>query len=403
MTNEDIIKAAFKVWGRELYRTTSLAEIAQELGVSKPALYRHFKDKDALLDAMYTSYYDDCASFIKPGCEKAAKAESCKEAYILLMRTITEYYLKNREAFGFSLVRVYNSRDKEIVNREFAKRGIDFNHLVEKIEPEYPPVMQLVMATLVFFTAEFHRKNGKSIEEPTSEEINNILSEIEGRIKNGLGMDKAKMDAINYEDLERRAARMLFDEAEDNTLLKAVAEAIAEGGPWDTSMEMVAKRSGLSKSGLYAHFKNKQDMLGQLFITEFNRMVNFAKAQIETSEIHEDQLYLAIITIVHYLRERREILLAIDKLKTRQLELGKEIYSRLFRIIKSIKLEAIRNFDTRRLVDFAQWILFMIVNTLAWRPIEIENNEWLKNVSEVSNKSFRFLFRYIALGLEGVL
>ena len=53
MTNDDIIKAAFKVWGRELYRTTSLTEIALELGVSKTALYRHFKDKDSILEAKY--------------------------------------------------------------------------------------------------------------------------------------------------------------------------------------------------------------------------------------------------------------------------------------------------------------------------------------------------------------
>jgi AcrR family transcriptional regulator len=45
-------------------------------------------------------------------------------------------------------------------------------------------------------------------------------------------------------------------------------------------MEMVARRSGLSKSGLYAHFKNKQDMLNRFFITEFTRIANYAKAQI---------------------------------------------------------------------------------------------------------------------------
>ena len=126
MTNDDIIKAAFKVWGQKLYRTTSLTEIAQELGVSKPALYRHFKDKDALLDAMYTAYFDDCAGFIKNGFEQAADASSRKESYLIIVRTISEYYAWNKEAFVFSLVRVYNSRDRNVVTREFSGRGIKF-------------------------------------------------------------------------------------------------------------------------------------------------------------------------------------------------------------------------------------------------------------------------------------
>jgi AcrR family transcriptional regulator len=38
MTKQDIIKAAFRAWGRELYQTMSLTQIADELNVTKPAL-----------------------------------------------------------------------------------------------------------------------------------------------------------------------------------------------------------------------------------------------------------------------------------------------------------------------------------------------------------------------------
>ena len=104
MTRDDIVKAAFKVWGRDLYRTTSLTQIARELKVSKPALYRHFKDKNALLDAMYVAYFDNCAAFIKEGCDQAVNAPSWQESYTLFMRTIADYYVRNRVAFVFQLV-----------------------------------------------------------------------------------------------------------------------------------------------------------------------------------------------------------------------------------------------------------------------------------------------------------
>ena len=354
MTRDDIIKAAFKVWGRELYRTTSLTEIALELGVSKPALYRHFKDKDALLEAMYPSCFDDCAAFIKNGCDKAANATSERDAHLIFMRTLAEYYTRKKEAFVFSLVRVYNSRERKNFAEEFRLRGINFERLISGKTDFYPPAMQLVLATLVFCVADFHRQNHADTELQSDETVSRVLSQIEHRIENGLKLDALKIAALDFAELERQAAGTVYEDTEDNVLLRAVAEAVAEVGPWDASMEMVAKRSGLSKSGLYSHFKNKQDMLDQLFITEFSRIVNFAKAQLETSEVPEAQLYLAIISIVYYLRSRPEILVAIGWIKTRRLELGKGIPAMISRTIASINLEAVQKSDKHMLLDIAQ-------------------------------------------------
>jgi len=412
MTNDDIIKAAFKVWGRDLYRTTSLAEIAIELGVSKPALYRHFKDKNALLDAMHTAFYDDCALFLKRGCEQAEAAASRQEAYLAFIKTIAEYYIRNKEAFIFSHILVYNCHERKNTVEELKNRGINFKHPVfENKTGTYPAKMQLLLVTAVFCIANFHYENFKADRIPHEEMIKAVLNRIEDLIKKGLKMDGQKISALDYERLEKQAAGLVCENKEDNALLKAVAEAVAEAGPWDASMEMVAKRSGLSKSGLYAHFKNKQDMLAQLFIAEFSKIVNFAKAQIETTEVHEEQLYLAIISIVYYLRSRPEIFVAMDWLKTRQLDLGKAMPGRLYRIIRSIKMEAIRKYDQHFLFWAAQWVIFMIVNTLALWPSRFkklselnaaDDNAWTKSAVAVPNECFRVLFRFISLGLEGL-
>jgi len=392
MTRDDITRAAFKVWGRELYRTTSLNDIARELGVSKTALYRHFKDKDSILEAMYPAYFDDCAAFIKNGCDRAASAASRREAHLIVMRTIAEYFLRNSEAFIFSLARVFDKGDKRTVSEEFRKRGIDFGQMVQKSgeTASYPSKMQLILATLFFCIAYFHHQNYEKGENPTEEAVKASLVQMEERIGKGLKLDAQRISALDYENIEKRAAATVYEDTEDNALLRAVAEAVAEAGPWNATMEMVAKRSGLSKSGLYAHFRNKQDMLDRLFVTEFNRIANFARAQIDTYDAVEAQLYHAIISIVYYLRSRPEILVAIDWIKTRQLELGKGVSEEIFRIIGDLKLEAIRGMDLLMLGEIAHWILFMIVNTLAWRPIK-----------EIPNESFRFLFNFISLGLEG--
>jgi len=406
MTKDDILKAAFKVWGRDLYRTTSLTDIALELGVSKPALYRHFKDKEALLDTMYTAYLDDCAAFIKNGCDEALNAPSSYDSHLIMIRTIGEYFIRNGEAFAFSLIQVYNNRKRKHIDEEFRTRGVDFWKLAhrEGHSDFYPSRTQLVMSSLIYSLAQFHRQ------EHRDDDVGQTLAQIEERIKKGMGLDAQKVASLNYEALEQQRTAVPLDETEENALLKAVAGAVAEAGPWDASMEMVAKRSGLSKSGLYAHFKNKQDMISQLFITEFLKIVNYAKGQIETSEVHEEQLYLAIISIVDYLRSRPEILVAIDWIKTRRLGLAKEVPIRLYRVIEGIKFEAIRMYDRHLLVWAAQWILFMIVNTLALWPMEQEimcagqeiSKVMASNATKIPIESYRILFRFIALGLEGL-
>jgi len=413
MTREDIVKTAFKVWGRDLYRTTSLTDVARELGVSKPALYRHFKDKEALLKAMYSAFFNDCAGFIKEGYDRAVSVD-LDEGCIIMMRSFAEYFIRNRDAFIFSLVRVFGRQEMESVSA-FSERGMDFKRLVfgaGRNGTQYPSKLQLIVITTVFNISIFHRFAYKRGEQPSETLIKEALARMEKQVSRGLGLDARKVAGMNYRDLEEQAAGTVYLDTESNVLLRAVAKAVAEAGPWNASMEMVAKHSGLSKSGLYAHFKSKQDMLGKLFITEYVRILNFARAQVENSEVPEEQLYLAIITIVNYLRSRPEILVAIDWIRTRRLELGRGGSGRLYRIIRNIKLEAIRNYNQRSLIRIAQWILFLIVNTLAWWSIATvedssavkrnHNIDWTKNVVKIPNESFRFLFRFIALGLEGL-
>ena len=420
MTRDDIIRAAYKVWGRDLYRTTSLTDIAKELGVSKPALYRHFKGKDSLLDAMYTTFFDDCSGFTRKGYEKAIKTGDKRKSYLIWLRTMSEFYALNKDAFIFSLTMVFSSRDRLSLHSEFINRGIDFGHpaLIDEIPAPYPSKMQLGIATGIFHLAQFHHHEKKKDASPTSDQIKHTISELEKIVTRGLNMNAGKVRGLNYQDLEKQAAGAEYVDTETNIILRAAAEAVAEAGPWNASMEMVAKHSGLSKSGLYAHYKNKQDMLTKLFIAEFTRIVNFAKAQIERSSVSEEQLYLAIISMVNYLRSRPEILVALDWIKTSRLELGTDVSLYLYKAIGTIKIKAIQNYDRDMLVKVAQWMLFLIVNTLAlWQPgggkktecpvpgipgIQNQDISWARNAAEIPNESLRILFRYIALGVEGL-
>ena len=413
MTKEDIVKAAFKAWGREHYRTTSLSQIARELGVSKPALYRHFKDKDALLEEMYSTYFDNFSDFIRESYEKAVAMENKHEGGLLIMRTLAEYYMRNREAFTFSLVKVYSVKEAGKIRKEFFARGLNLELLSgrKKECSGFPSIFHLIMVTLIFSIAQFHKRNEANKVSPSEEMIKQTVADIETHVMKGLRLNAGIAVSLDYDRLERQAAETKPREQGDSGLLLAVAAAVAEAGPLDVSMEMVAQRSGLSKSGLYAHFKNKKDMLGKLFIKEFSGIISSAKMQVEASVVPEEQLYLGIISVANYLRSRPELLMSMEWLKTRRLNMlniKKEAIVKLESLIRCFNQEIIMKQDSQFLLWIAQWILFMIIGILAWGPAAKTetgpiNNPimWAKKAVEIPNESFRVLFRFAALGLEG--
>jgi len=398
MTKADIIQAAFKVWGRDFYLNTSLSHVARELKVCKPALYRHFKSKSDLFEAMTQYFIDDFAEFIRADYEQAIKTEDGIERAIILTRIITEYFARNVYFFIFSMVKLrdHQLEGPKLLN-ELLVRGIDLINF----HKSRSLLMQLIYATLIFFTAGFHKQRKSLTNPPGEAEISQIIGMIGKIIKHGLCYTKEEIDPLDYNELENRIAGTI-NNIEDDPLLKAVAAAVASAGPWEASMEQVAHRSGLAKSSLYGHFKNKQDMLHQLFLTETVRIIEFARQGIRQSAIPQEQLYLGIYSITEYLLVKPDIVRTMDWLRTRRptIEPRKKAppsnkFLRIFEDIditmpqESPSVEGAPSTEGEELW-LSPWILFLIINTLMHRRIE-----------QPEANDIRSLHQFLTLGIGG--
>jgi AcrR family transcriptional regulator len=391
MTKDDIIKTAFRVWGGELYQNTSLTQLARELGVSKPALYRHFKNKQALRDAMYTSFFDDYAAAIKAVYDRALGADNKTEGLFIVMRAIVAYYVQKPEAFIFSLAQVYGGRELENMSAQMLSRGIMLGHFLNGDSGAYPPKIQLIIASLTFWVAHFHRFEHDLNEAPSEAMVAGVISAVEEKISQGLsrglGFKREAVEALDFEGLESLIPPAEGGDDDTERLLKAVASVVAEVGPWNASMDMVARRSGLSKSGLYAHFKSKQDMLRQMFLSVLDRIVAYAKAGVRLSAVPEEQLYLAIIFTMDYLCAHPEVLVAVDWLRTRRIDLGIAAAPDLSRLFGDIDGGALPE-------PTSGWILFLMVNALMRRPAG-------RDFSSLPRECCRILYKFIVLGAKG--
>jgi len=86
-----IIKSAAGYFSKYGYEKTTLDEIAKDVGISKPAIYYHFKDKFALYEAVLCSRLSELSRLINEKTDMDDPVDSLR-AYIM---TFGEFLLDN--------------------------------------------------------------------------------------------------------------------------------------------------------------------------------------------------------------------------------------------------------------------------------------------------------------------
>nr|WP_042187206.1 TetR/AcrR family transcriptional regulator [Kibdelosporangium sp. MJ126-NF4]CEL17890.1 Transcriptional regulator, TetR family [Kibdelosporangium sp. MJ126-NF4]CTQ90886.1 Transcriptional regulator, TetR family [Kibdelosporangium sp. MJ126-NF4] len=78
-TKQRILDAARELFAQQGVQRTSLREIAEQLGISKPALYYHFASRDDLLRSIMQPLLDDAQQFVE---QQAKLADIDKRALL---------------------------------------------------------------------------------------------------------------------------------------------------------------------------------------------------------------------------------------------------------------------------------------------------------------------------------
>ncbi|MAN63301.1 MAG: hypothetical protein CMI60_15290 [Parvibaculum sp.] len=70
-----ILDKAFALFARQGYRRTSFGDIAEEVGLSRPAIYHYFKNKDAVFKAVTERIHKDISLAIERALEQPGSVE----------------------------------------------------------------------------------------------------------------------------------------------------------------------------------------------------------------------------------------------------------------------------------------------------------------------------------------
>ena len=116
-TKEPIVKPALNLFLQNGYEKTSLNQIARKVGITKPAIYHHFKNKDQLFHEVLSLFFEEMGKWSR------ARFGSCKTLKDLLktffqslksFKEVTDVLLgKKEEGTPYSFLELFLSASKK--------------------------------------------------------------------------------------------------------------------------------------------------------------------------------------------------------------------------------------------------------------------------------------------------
>ncbi len=126
-TKVKILKTALKLFSSKGYKATTVRDIAGAMGMKQSALYNHFKNKDAILEALIS---DLTSSAIVTLFENKDAQQLHKQGKSLLMSIATTFKLlsfdgQNEALFKLMMQEMFrNERVREIYNEYFYQENV---------------------------------------------------------------------------------------------------------------------------------------------------------------------------------------------------------------------------------------------------------------------------------------
>jgi len=270
----------------------SLAEIAARVGLSKTAIYRHFRNRAEIEEALNEMLYRDLLDTFKTA---GSTPDELRAAFVRYFRTHP----------GHLFLLMHNIFSKEQYDQNMYARllaespgAAEFSRLIAgktEEEREFVNISLLKNITSVLIA-------GFVIDgiEPMQEELVRILG-------SGLpGMDRPS--DRRFDELEALSMISGDELPEAPKLFTAIAAAIKEYGISGTTIERIADKMGTAKSSLYFYFRNKSEMLNELVKKETETIISLCENRSEKGENLAEQLFVVMSVQANYLLLKPEIL-----------------------------------------------------------------------------------------------
>lgn len=314
-TKELILAAAFSFFEKPYTKNFSLSELAAKVGITKSAIYRHFKNKDMVIEAMRNMFLDifaerllDIQENIDDGKLRVPFANVIKlfadnpqyiNYYIQSSSSDTDFEQKIVDGLLVRGVR----KDRRIMTSLYSfKTGRkDITRAI------------FCGSTILFFikarikVSELHGKIGDT-KEFASKLVDFLLGGLKNSTAPGNLIYPNDISKVRKQELESLCLiRNDYLPAEDK-ILNAFVSVIRKNGLYGVTVEKIADELNMAKSSLYFYFENKSQMMKTLIFKELQLLNTIITENISEAKNYSEYIYIVLKTELNFFCLRPSIL-----------------------------------------------------------------------------------------------
>ena len=116
-TKENIVKTALELFLQNGYEKTSMNDIAREVGITKPAIYHHFKNKDQLFHEVLSFFFEEMGKWSRSRFGSCKTLKDLLKAFFQSLKSFKEVadvlLGKKEESTPYSFLEFFLSASKK--------------------------------------------------------------------------------------------------------------------------------------------------------------------------------------------------------------------------------------------------------------------------------------------------
>lgn len=310
-TKELILDAAFSFCNEPRFRSFSMADLAAKVGISKAAIYRHYKDKDAVIAAMYERFVEMLA-----GCLRSLETQDdepgiSERAFVGLVQFFVEhsYYIN----YMLGNLCVHDHFEQQLV-AEMTARGIKklggYRLPSDGDVPAVRDVRQYVQSiycgVTIFIIIKLREKwiAGGGAAEPTETFARNMVKMLLGGLKRtvpaGHLLYPHAISEERFAELDALCAVGADVPPPENRIFTALANVIVKYEFVGVTVDKIAAELNMAKSSLYEYFDNKNQMIKSLIARELAVVDTVVTENVSAARNFSEYMYILMRTRLSY-------------------------------------------------------------------------------------------------------
>ncbi|MBP5447538.1 MAG: TetR/AcrR family transcriptional regulator [Treponema sp.] len=376
-TKEKILECAFGLYEKPRMSEISLSEIAAKAGISKTAIFRHYKNKEELMEKMREKFFEAFALMIsqlddsrKPynlkGVEKAVRCvfDFCQNYPNYLSYFLQESLSDEFLTEGVNMVLLDNGIN--VINEDVFKDKK--NYVAQNMVPSFFQHTLLHFLILAFCSM----KDVVKIND-----VERYKTKVSELIYSGLGKKKNPISEERKKELDEHCKLQLESDEKSNRFFNAFVQLMQDNRSSKITVEKIAAALGMAMSSIYSFFANKNDYLMNMLFQETERVCAILKEKSAAAKNPDEAIYIMMRTQANYFAMRPQVIMLHGYFIFQEAALAPEdakaFEKKAADLFKSISVEGIapKDFDfpvNNNSVLFVKWVSgltvgFMLMGT----------------------------------------